>query len=243
MLAVTAAAGAPAPPNDRFELSAELEARVAVHQDLLSAAGRSADDFCALAADTVTLVDPVALELSRFGGGEHRSVPVSEIARVYTRTERLIPGLSLKVTEEVTQTGIDYRLLGKLAPPEARPLLHALDAFEVGPAGVESWSSRIADESTCAAPERGRGALATLVKSWAAAPGCLRDAFRPRLSQDLDRMVSGDSFCAARERALSAVRKSAQLLKALPDLHGPELADRWIATARAPDAHFGVHPG
>jgi hypothetical protein len=33
------------------------------------------------------------------------------------------------------------------------------------------------------------------------------------------------------------------LLKALTDLHGTEIADRWLATARAPDTRFNCTPG
>src|SRR5678816_2671663 len=71
VLAGAASGAQPASLKDRFELSADLEARVAVHQELVTHAGRSPDDFCKLAADTVQILDPVALELSRFGGSEH----------------------------------------------------------------------------------------------------------------------------------------------------------------------------
>jgi len=71
-LAATAL-GAPAARKETFELSAELEARVTAHQDLVNNAGRSVDDFCRLTADTVQILDPVVIELSRFGGAAPRS--------------------------------------------------------------------------------------------------------------------------------------------------------------------------
>jgi hypothetical protein len=242
-LVAMGAAGAPSPPKERFELSAELEARVTVHQDLVTNAGRSAEDFCKLVADTVQILDPVALELSRFGGSEHSSVPFSEIQRAYLRTERLAPGLSLIVTEEITQTGIDYRWLAKLAPPEARSLLRAMGGFEIGKEGIESWGVRITDSSACQAPERGRAALAALVKSWSSAPGCLKDALRERLSTELERMVGWSRFCGDRGPTQVAVRKSAGLLKGLGDVDGPRLADRWLQTAAATDTRFNCGPG
>src|SRR6478609_8104961 len=132
VLAGAASGAPPAIMKDRFELTADLEARVAAHQDLVTNAGRSPDDFCKLAADTVRILDPVALELSRFGGSEHNNVSFEAIQRAYKRTERLVPGLSLVATEEFTQTGIDYRSLIKTAPPDARPLLRAMSRFEGG---------------------------------------------------------------------------------------------------------------
>jgi hypothetical protein len=236
-LAGVAAGAAPA-PRDRFELSAELEARVAVHQDLVTNAGRSLEDFCKLTADTVQILDPVALELSRFGGSEHSSVPFSAIQRAYLRTERLVPGLSLVATEEITQTGIDYRWLIKTAPPDARPLLRAMSRFEVGADGMASWASALTDVSACQAPERGRPALAALVKSWSSAPECLKDAFRERLRASLEQMVGWTCFCGERDPVQAAVRKDARLLKALPDVRGVELADKWMQTVQAPDARF-----
>src|SRR5881394_4456925 len=115
--------------------------------------------------------------------------------------------------------------------------------FETGKEGVESWAMRITDESVCAAPERGRVALAALVKSWAGAPHCLKDALRARLREELERMVSWTSFCGAREPAAAAVRKSSSLLKGLTELRGPDLADRWLQTVRAPDTGFLSRPG
>src|SRR5690349_5932835 len=80
VLMAGAASGAPpAGSKDRFELSADLEARVAAHQDLVTSAGRSPDDFCKLAADTVQILDPVTLELSRFGGSEHSNISFEAI--------------------------------------------------------------------------------------------------------------------------------------------------------------------
>ena len=49
VLAGAASGAQPASLKDRFELSADLEARVAVHQELVTHAGRSPDDFCKLA--------------------------------------------------------------------------------------------------------------------------------------------------------------------------------------------------
>jgi hypothetical protein len=232
------AAGAAPVPRDRFELSAELEARVAVHQDLVTNASRSLDDFCKLTADTITILNPVALELSRFGGSEHSSVPFSAIQRAYLRTERLVPGLSLVATEEITQTRIDYRWLIKTAPPDARPLLRAMSRFEIGAEGMASWASAFTDYSACQAPERGRAALAALVKSWPSAPSCLKDAFRDRLKGALEQMVDWTCFCGEREPAQAAVRKSVRLLKDLPDLGAAALADKWLQTVQAPDTHF-----
>jgi hypothetical protein len=236
------AAGAAPVPRDRFELSAELEARVAVHQDLVTNAGRSPEEFCRLAADTVQILDPVALELSRFGGSEHSSVPFAAIERAYKRTEWLVPGLSLVAREEFTQTGIDYRWLAKLAPPDARPLLRAMGSFELGAEGVVSWGVRNTDASACEAPEHGRAVLAALVKAWGPAPACLKDALRERVTAELDRMVGWSCFCAERAPAQAAVRKSAKVLQGLPDLRGPDLAERWLQTAGAPDARFNCHP-
>ena len=180
------ASGAPsAPPKGGFDLSAELEARVAVHQELVTNAGRTLEDFCKLTADTMTILDPVVIELSAFGGGPGKGVPFSAIERAYTRTEKLIPGLKLIATEEVMQTGIDYRWLEKAGPPEARSMMRAMRGFEIGPEGVESWGVRVTDYSICQAPERGRRALADLVKAWAAAPLCLKDALRGRLIAEL----------------------------------------------------------
>jgi hypothetical protein len=244
-LAVVTGAGAGAPPGrkDLFELSAALEGRVAAHQELVNNAGRSEDDFCKLTADTVQILEPVVEELSRFGGSEHQSVPFEAVERAYKRTQWLIPGLVLIVTEEVTQTGIDYRWLAKQAPAEARPLLRALADFEVGSEGVESWGVRITDYSICEAPERGRAALAALAKAWPAAPGCMREALRARLAAELERMATWNCFCGGREASLAAVRKNAELLKKLTDTRGPELAKRWLDGARAPDARFSCHPG
>jgi hypothetical protein len=241
--AVLAAAAPSAPVKPRFELSQELEARVAAHHDLVVNAGRSMEDFCKLTADTVQILDPIVLELSQFGGSSDRSsVPFSAIERAYTRTERLVPGLKLVATEEVMLTGIDYRGLAKLAPPEARPLLRAMGSFELGSEGVESWGVRVTDYSICQAPERGRAALAVLAKSWPAAPSCLRDALRARLKSELERMTSWNCFCAAREPALAALRKSAKLLRGLADLGGADLADRWLEEAQAADTRFNCSP-
>ena len=240
-LIAAAALATPSAPNARFEISQELEARVAVHHDLFVNAGRSLDDFCRLTADTIQILDPVVLELSRFGG-EHQSVPFSAIERAYTRTERLVPGLSLVATEEVMQTGIDYRALAKLGPPEARPLLRAMGNFELGAEGIASWGVRVTDYSACQAPERGRAALAALVKSWSDAPDCLREALRARLDDELETMTDWGCFCAERAPALAAVRKSARLLKGLAGTRGPELADRWLDRVRAPDTRFTCHP-
>lgn len=239
---LVAAAAPAAAPKARFELSLELEARVATHHDLFVNAGRSIADFCKLTADTVQILDPIVVELSQFGGTERSAIPFSEVQRAYTRTERLVPGLVLAVTEDVTQTGIDYRGLAKLAPPEARPLLRAMGSFELGAEGVESWGVRVTDYSICQAPERGRAALAALVKTWPAAPPCLRDALRARLKEELERMTTWRCFCAAREPALAALKKSAQLLKGFADVGGPELAARWLEGARAPDTRFSCHP-
>ena len=237
------ASGAGPAAAGRFELSEELEARVTAHQDLVSNAGRSLQDFCKLTADTVTILDPVVIELSAFGGGPGKSVPFSAIERAYTRTEKLIPGLTLVATEEVMQTGIDYRWLEKAGPTEARSLLRAMRAFEIGPEGVESWGVRVTDSSICAAPEKGRRQLASLAKAWAPAPGCLKDALRERLRSELDSMVRWTCFCDGREPAEAAARKNGALLKSLADLHGTELADRWLQTVRAPDTRFNCHPG
>lgn len=236
------ASGTAPPARERFELSLELEARVAAHHDLFVNGGRSLDDFCKLTADTVQILDPIVLELSQFGGTERSAIPFSAIQRAYTRTERLVPGLSLQVTEEVTYTGIDYRGLAKLAPPDARALLRAMDSFERGPEGTVSWGVLTTDASTCQAPERGRAALAALVKSWPAAPLCLRDALRDRLKAELERMTGWSCFCGEREPSLAAVRKSAKLLRALTDVGGPDLADRWLDESRAADTRFSCHP-
>ena len=244
-LALAAAATARAAPATRkevFELSAELEARVAAHQELVNNAGRSADDFCKLTADTVKILDPVVTELARFGGSEHQSIPFEAIERAYTRTQWLVPGLVLVATEEFTQTGIDYKALARMGPAEARPLLRAMGDFEIGAEGIESWGVRITDYSACQAPERGRAALAGLVKTWVAAPSCLRDALRARLTGELEQMVGWTCYCAARDPALAAVRKNADILKKLTDARGPELAKRWLESARAPDAQFSCRP-
>ena len=242
-LVASAAPGAPSSWKERFELSAETEARVAVHHDLVVTGGRSTEDFCRLTADTIQLLAPIVEELSRFGSSEHRSVPFAAIERAYTRTERLVPGLRLAATEDVTETGIDYRWLAKLAPPEARPVVRAMANFERGSEGIASWGVRVTDTSACQAPERGRAALAALVKSWSTAPSCLRDALRERLKSELETMTSWTCFCAGRAPALAAVRKSARVLKGLTDMRGPELADRWFGTASAPDARFNCSPG
>jgi hypothetical protein len=239
---LVAAAAPVAAPKAQFELSLELEARVATHHDLFVNAGRSIGDFCKLTADTVQILDPIVVELSQFGGTERSALPFSEVQRAYTRTERLVPGLLLSATEEVMLTGIDYRGLAKLAPPEARALLRAMGNFELGPDGVVSWGVRATDATACQAPERGRGALAALVKSWPAAPPCLRDALRDRLQSELERMTGWTCFCAAREPALAAVRKSAELLKRLTDVGGAKLAERWLDGARAPDTRFSCNP-
>jgi hypothetical protein len=236
------AVGAPPVPRDRFELSTELEARVTIHQDLVTNAGRSHADFCKLTADTLTILDPVVIELSAFGGGPGKGAPFEAIERAYTRTEKLIPGLTLIATEEVMQTGIDYRWLTKVAPPDARPVLRAMAGFEIGSEGVESWGVRVTDSSICEAPERGRAALTALAKAWPAAPACLKDALRDRLNQELERMVGWDCFCGERPATEAAIRKSAKLLKGLPDVHGPDFADRWLQTVRAPDTHFNCSP-
>ena len=238
----TVALGAPAARKEGFELSPELEARVSVHQDLVNHAARSIDDFCKLTADTVQILDPVVSELSRFGGSEHQSIPFEAVERAYTRTQWLVPGLSLRATEAATQTGIDYRWLTKQAPAEARPLLHAMDAFEIGPDGIPSWTAPIKDESACDAPDRARAPLAALVKAWAAAPACMRDALRERLNQQLEEMASWSCFCAAREPALAAVRKDADLMKKLADTRAPELARRWLEGIASPEARFGCRP-
>lgn len=238
-----AAAAPPTAPRTRFELSQELEARVAAHHDLFVNAGRSLDDFCKLTADTVQILDPVVRELTQFDGNDRSSLPFSAIERAYTRTEKLVPGLALVATQEFTYTGVDYRGLAKLAPPDARGLLRAMGNFEVGPEGIDSWAVRVADTSACAAPERGRAALAALVKSWPAAPPCLRDALRDRLKAKLEEMTGWSCFCGEREPALAAVRKSAKVLRALTDVGGPDLADRWLEEARAPDTRFSCTPG
>lgn len=239
--AATALAAAPA-RKEVFELSAELEARVAVHQELVNSAGRSPEDFCKLTADTVTILDPVVTELARFGGSEHQSIPFEAVERAYTRTQWLVPGLVLVAKEEVTQTGIDYRGLAKMAPPEARPLLRAMGDFETGADGTESWVQRITGDSACAAPDRGHAALAGLVKAWSNAPHCLRDALHERLAAELERMVGLTCFCPARDPALAAVRKDADLVKKLTDARGPELAKRWLEGARGADARFSCRP-
>jgi hypothetical protein len=241
-LAATAL-GAPAARKDLFELSGELEARVAVHQDLVNNAVRSVDDFCRLAADSVKILDPVVVELSRFGGSEHQAVPFEAVERAYVRTERLIPGLRLVASEVGTQTGIDYRWLAKQAPADGRPLLRAMAAFELGPEGIVSWAVRITDDSSCDAPDRAHAALAAVVKTWSAAPACLRDALRDRLNQQLEDMTVAGCFCAGRDATLAAIRKNADLMKKLTDTRGPELGRRWLDAARAPDARFNCRPG
>jgi len=232
--AVLAASALAAPParKEVFELSTEVEARVSAHQDLVNNAGRSVEDFCKLTADTVTILDPVILELSRFGGSEHQSLPLEAIERAYLRTQRLVPGLSLSAAEIGTRTGIDYGWLTKRAPAEARPLLRAVDAFELG----------ITDASSCEAPDRARAPLAAVVKAWPTAPACLRDALRSRLNQQLEDMTAVTCFCAGRDPTLAAVRKDADLLKKLTDTRGPELAKRWLEATQAPDARFRCHP-
>jgi len=236
------AVGAPPVPRDRFELSTELEARVTVHQDLVTNAGRSAADFCKLTADTLTILDPVVIELSAFGGGPGNRLPFAAIERAYTRTEKLIPGLTLIATEEVMQTGIDYRWLTKVAPPDARPVLRAMASFQIGAEGVESWGVRVTDSSICEAPEKGRAALTALAKAWPGAPACLRDALRPRLTEELERMVGWNCFCGERAATEAAVRKSAKVLRSLPDVRGPDFADRWLQTAGGADARFNCRP-
>jgi hypothetical protein len=242
LAAAATALAAPAGRREVFELSAELEARVAAHQDLVNNAGRSAEDFCKLTADTVKILDPIVTELARFGGSEHQSIPFEAVERAYTRTQWLVPGLVLVAKEELTQTGIDYRGLAKMGPPEARPLLRAMGDFETGADGAESWGQRIAGDSACAAPDRGHAPLAALVKAWSGAPHCLRDALHERLAGELERMVGLTCFCAAREPALAAVRKNADLVKKLTDARGPELARRWLEGARAADARFSCRP-
>jgi hypothetical protein len=242
MALAATALGAPAVRKETFELSAELEARVTAHQDLVNSAGRSTEDFCRLTADTVQILEPVVRELSRFGGSENQSLPFEAVARAYTRTQWLVPGLSLSASEAATQTGIDYRWLTKQAPADARPLLHAMDAFETGPDGIPSWTARRKDEPACDAPDRARVPLTSLVKAWGAAPACLRDALRERLNQQLEEMAGWACFCAARDPALAAVRKDADLMKKLKDTRGPELARRWLEGIGSPDAHFGCGP-
>ena len=79
------------------------------------------------------------------------------------------------------QTGIDYRWLAKLAPPDARPLLRAMGSFELGAEGVESWGVRVTDTPPARLRSAAAAALAALVKAWAARAdlpqGC---ASRPR---------------------------------------------------------------
>lgn len=241
MLAASALAAPPA-RREVFELSTELEARVAAHQDLVNSAGRSVEDFCQLTADTVKILDPVVLELSRFGGSEHQSLPFEAIERAYLRTQRLVPGLSLVAVEIGTSAGIDYRWLTKRAPTEARPLLRAMGGFELGPEGIASWAVRITDESSCEAPDRAHASLAAVVKAWPTAPACLRDALRSRFNQQMEDMTAVNCFCAGRDPTLAAVRKNADLLRKLTDTRGPQLANRWLEATQAPDARFGCHP-
>ena len=173
-------------------------------------AGRSLQDFCKLTADTVTILDPVVIELSAFGGGPGKGVPFSAIERAYTRTEKLIPGLKLIATEEVMQTGIDYRWLEKAGPPEARSMMRAMRGFEIGPEGVESWGVRVTRLFHLPGPGARPQGAGRLVKAWAAAPVCLKDALRGRLIAELDRMVGWSCFCGGREPAQEAVRRSAE---------------------------------
>jgi len=51
-------------------------------------------------------------------------------------------------------------------------------------------------------------------------------------------MVGWTCFCGEREPVQAAVRKDVRLLKALPDLRGAELADKWMQTVQAPDTRF-----
>ena len=121
-------------------------------------------------------------------------------------------------------------------------MLRAIDSFERGDEGIVSWGSLMTDYSACHVPEKARAPLVTLARTWSAAPGCLRDALRERLNQDLEDMVADNRFCNERERALAAVRKNARLLRTLADTRGPELADKFLATTRSPDVRFACSP-
>ncbi len=223
-------------------LSPDLEARVAAHRALVANAGRSTDDFCKLATDTIELLDPIRRELSEFEGDQHHSPPFSAIEDAYASTAKRVRGLYLVAFEEGYRTGIDYPRLAKLAPQDARPLLRAIDSLERGDEGIVSWAVLMTDYSSCHAPEKARAPLATLARTWSTAPSCLRDALRERLNDDLEGMVTDNCFCNERETALAAVRKNVRLLRSLADTRGPELADKFLATTRSPDVRFACSP-
>lgn len=241
LLAVAPTAAAPRRP-ERFVLSPELEARVAAHGVLVANAGRSTEDFCKLATDTIELLDPILRELSRFEGDQHHSPPFSAIEDAYASTEKRVRGVYLVAFEEGYRTGIDYPKLAKLAPQDARPVLRAIDKFERGDEGIASWAVLVTDYSACHAPEKARAPLATLARTWSAAPSCLRDALRERLNHDLEDMVARNCFCDQREPALAAVRKNVRLLRSLADTRGPELADKFLETTLSPDVRFACSP-
>ena len=129
---------------------------------------------------------------------------------------------SLVAREEFTQTGIDYRWLAKLAPPDACLLLRAMGSFgSLGAEGVVSWGVRNTDASACEAPERGRAALAALAKAWGPAPTCLKDALRDRVTAERHCMVGWSCFCAERAPAQAAVAWSARCCSACPTFAAP----------------------
>jgi hypothetical protein len=74
-----------------------------------------------LVSDTVEIVGPLVKELEAFEGNEHRSPPLSEEAarRAFAETEGRVAGIQLVTTSEVQYSGVDYRALARLAPPDA----------------------------------------------------------------------------------------------------------------------------
>ena len=55
-------------------------------------------------------------------------------------------------------------------------------------------------------------------------------------------MVGWSCFCGEREPAQAAVRRSAKVLKAVPDLARRETRGRWLQTVGPPDARFNCRP-
>jgi len=113
------------------------------------------------------------------------------------------------------------------------------------PSAALQQSATDAEQAAARAEEAAQSAeqsLAALVKAWPATPDCLKDALRGRLTAELDRMVGWGCFCGDRAAAQAAVRKSAKVLKGLPDVGGADLADRWLQTAGSSDTRFNCRP-
>lgn len=217
-----------------LDLTPRARRAIDAHIALMGVADASDEALCAAVRSATTTPGILAERIYDAGADSGR-------AEVFDETQALddaLPGIHLGWTSEGLYAGPDWADLAQAAgpgTPSGRFLL-AVEGLH-GSFGHSGWIDWTWDQGGCSNPVRSAELLVALEEAWASAPACLREPRVQELTAELERFGTHACYCTGPETAREQVREVVGPLWNLPQLGGPEVAQRLVEDL--PAARYG----